>query len=468
MPSSPPERLHLRPDTVAALDRLLAERQTTTRTPSLVAAVQRDGRLAWTGQAGADDDLGAPERVAFRIGSITKTFTAVLVLRLLDEGRLGLNDRLDVFVPGTAFGDRTLAQLLSHDGGVTSEAGDPWWERVAGRSWEALLAEVAARPTSVIGDAGRRFHYSNLGFAALGRVVGVSRGTSWFEAVRAELLEPLGMTGTSFHPVAPHADGYAVHPYADVLHREPHTDTAAMAPAGQLWSTLADLAVWAQILRSGQAADHRLLAAETVTQMREWRTIARDRLAGTGREGYGLGLRLHADGDRLLIGHHGSMPGFTSGLVIDAATGDAGISLGNSTAGYGDLAGDLLTELQRLEPAPPPAWRALPPGTVPADLLGCLGVWFWGPRPHALRLVGADTLELGPADGAAGRGARFVRDPSGRWRGLDGYYAGEELTLPEPPGDAAGAVLRIATFVFTRSPYDPAADLPGGPGDGWR
>lgn len=118
------------------------------------------------------------------------------------------------------------------------------------------------------------------------------------------------------------------------------------------------------------------------------------------------------------------MPGFHSGLVIDIATGDTGMSLANSTAGPGDVAGALLATLQECEPKPAPAWQPLPAGTVSPELLGCLGVWFWGPRPHTLRLVGADTLELGPVDGA-GRGSRFVRNATGRWRGLDGYYADE-------------------------------------------
>lgn len=206
-PISRRQTTRLRADTDDALRTVLAEAQASSRTPYLVGAVQRDGQLCFHGAAGnLGEHAGGlatnPATVSFRIGSITKTFTAVLVLRLRDDGRLSLDDRLDAHLPGTAFGDRTLAQLLSHAGGVTSEAGQPWWERVDGRDWDALVADVAGRPGSVIGGAGRRFHYSNLDFAALGRVVEVLHGMTRFEALRAELLDPLGMRHTTYSACA--------------------------------------------------------------------------------------------------------------------------------------------------------------------------------------------------------------------------------------------------------------------------
>src|SRR5690606_22201243 len=113
--------------------------------------------------------------------------------------------------------------------------------------------------------AGRRHHYSNPGMALLGLVVERTRGAFWFDVLEHEVLRPLGMDRTTYHPKAPHAQGYAVHPYADVVLREPHTDTGAISPAGQLWSTLTDLSRWCRFLLGETGG---VLSPATVEEMR--------------------------------------------------------------------------------------------------------------------------------------------------------------------------------------------------------
>ena len=130
------------------------------------------------------------------MGSITKTFVAVCVLRLRDAGRLDLTDRFGTHVPGSALDDVTIEQLLTHAAGTQAETPGPWWERTPGGDWEALVAS----PVGQRFRAGRRFHYSNVGYAALGRLLEVHHGRGWFDVVRDELLEPLGMTRTTTRP----------------------------------------------------------------------------------------------------------------------------------------------------------------------------------------------------------------------------------------------------------------------------
>jgi hypothetical protein len=90
-----------------------------------------------------------------------------------------------------------------------------------------------------------------------------------------------------------------------------------------------------------------------------------------------------------------------------------------------------------------------------------LGVWFWGPAPHALRAFPGGRLHLGPLPGRPGRASRFARRPDGTWVGLDGYYAREVLRIADDHLD-------VGTFIFTRTPYDPEAPVPGGVDDrGW-
>jgi hypothetical protein len=124
------------------------------------------------------------------------------------------------------------------------------------------------------------------------------------------------------------------------------------------------------------------------------------------------------------------------------------------------LSTDLLNLLAEHEPPTPAEWR---PVKIPTGVLEILGPWYWGPAPFALRAVGNELLELQPV-GHGGRGSRFRPADTGEgetWVGLDNYYAGETLRVRR---NAAGDIvdLDLASFVLTRTPYDPEANVPGG------
>src|SRR4051812_6852383 len=173
------------PSTARTLLARTARVQRDGRAPSLVAGVVRDGGLAWSTGRG---DVSEPHTdVQYRLGSISKTVTAVAVMRLRDEGRLGLDDPLEQHVPGTPLGERTVGQLLSHLAGATSESPGGWWERVPGGS----LEELRLGDADVVLGAARRFHYSNLGYGLLGELVARQRRQSWEDVVRDEVLSPL-------------------------------------------------------------------------------------------------------------------------------------------------------------------------------------------------------------------------------------------------------------------------------------
>jgi CubicO group peptidase (beta-lactamase class C family) len=434
------------PSTARLLLARTARVQRDGRAPGLVAGVVRDGGLAWS--AGRGDVPGPHLDVQYRLGSISKTLTAVVVLRLRDEGRLALDDPLDRHVPGTPFGDRTVGQLLSHLAGAAAESPGQWWERTPG----GALEDLALDDDAVVLGAARRFHYSNLGFGLLGELVARLRGRSWEDAVRDEVLLPLGMRRTTPRPVAPAAPGLAVHPWADVVLPEPEHSAGVMAAAGQLWATLADLAALAVFLL-GDTGD--VLAPATLEEMA---VPAGVDAAAPGWSAYGLGLQsLRVDG-RTLTGHGGSMPGFLAGVLVDREEGTGGVMLANTTSGLDPLVPGLLADLRAAEPRIPEPWRPSPP-PVPLDRLG---VWFWGPAPYVLRALPGGLLHLGPLPGRAGRASRFVPGPDGTWRGLEGYFAGEPLRLADDHLD-------LGTFVLTRTPYDPAAPVPGGVDEeGWQ
>ncbi|MFI9204187.1 serine hydrolase domain-containing protein [Streptomyces sp. NPDC053048] len=449
----------LLPATRRALLHRLATGQAEGRTPSLVGAVMRDGRMVWSEGRGSVDGAEPGADTQYRIGSITKVFVAVLVMRLRDEGLLALDDRLGTYVDTTEGGGATIAQLLSHTAGLAAETGGPWWERTDG-GLRPELADIFGERAQRH-EAGRLHHYSNPGFALLGALVERLRGEDWYEVLRREVLQPLGMDRTTLAPLAPHAEGWAVHPWADVLLPEPAVDTGRMAPAGQLWSTAADLCRFAAFLMNG---DDRVLGAASLAEMRTPETEPQgpDRAGG-----YGLGMQLSWRDGRFLCGHAGTMPGFVAGLWISHQDGVAAVALGNATSHLHvpAVAADLVCTVAEHEPRIPEPWRPL--GAVDPALLALTGPWYWGAAPFALRLGADRELRLTPLDGA-GRAARFHPEADGTWTGLDGYYAGETLTVVR---DAGGAVshLDIGTFVLTREPYGPGDAVPGGVDTGgWR
>src|SRR5215212_647428 len=433
------------PTTARVLLARTARVQRDGRAPGLVAGVVRDGGLAWS--AGVGEVPGEHTDVQYRLGSISKTVTAVVVMRLRDEGRLHLDDPLEQHLPGTPLGDRTVGQLLSHLAGASAESPGGWWERTPGGSRDDLgLGE-----TDVVLGAARRFHYSNLGFGLLGELVARMRGTSWEDAVAAEVLAPLGMDRTTPRPVAPAAEGRAVHPWADVVLPEPEHHGGVMAAAGQLWASLTDLGQFAAFLL-GDTGD--VLAASTLEEM----TVpAGVDSSAPGWSAYGLGLQVIRLDGRTLVGHGGSMPGFLAGVFVDREEQTGAVSLANSTAGLDPLVFGLLTDLRASEPRIVEAWT---PSPSPVEL-DRLGVWFWGPSPVLLRAVAGGLLHLGPLPGRTGRASRFAPREDGTWRGLDGYYAGEILRIAEDHLD-------LGTFILTRTPYDPEAPVPGGVDErGW-
>ncbi|GAA2525792.1 serine hydrolase domain-containing protein [Winogradskya humida] len=437
--------LELLPGTRRALLHKLATAQVQGRVPSIVAAVIRDGDVVWSDARGTVNGDVPDGNTQYRIGSITKTFVAVLVLRLRDAGRLALTDPFSLHLPGVAPDGITIRDLLAHTAGLACESPGPWWERTPG----TLRPELA----DVLGDdplrhpVGERFHYSNPGYALLGALVSKLHDEPWDAVLQREILEPLGMTRTTPHPLAPHATGWAVHPWADVLLPEPAQDTGLLSSAGQLWSTTTDLARFAAFLLTDPAAQ-------------DMRIPSSPSEATSLDSPYGLGMQLlHRDG-RLLAGHTGSMPGFLATVWVSPDDNLGAVVLSNTTTGLtvGTLTAELLQIVTDREPRIPSPWQPL--ASVDPRVLELAGPWYWGPQGYALRPLADGFVELASLTGKTG--IRFRPTTAVEtWEALNGYFAGEHLRVIR---DAAGAVthLDVGSFVFTRQPYDPASPIPGG------
>jgi hypothetical protein len=342
---------------------------------------------------------------------------------------------------------------------LPAEPAGPWWERHGGSTWDELVVPGLRS----LWPPGERFHYSNLGYAVLGRLVEMAHGRAWDEVLRDELWGPLGMASTGRLPAGPRATGYAVHPHADLVLAEPVAAYRAMGPAGEVWSTPTDLvrfASWLAGLGPG-AHDDGVLPLEWRREMARPRAVVDE--PGAPFAAWGIGVSIHqvprddSPGWRL-VGHGGSVPGFTAEVRVDVATGAAVAACGSSTAGYGDA--QFLLELLDVnergsEPTGAPASGARE--TRPDDA-GLAGTWYWGPVPFTASLD-AGRLRLETA-GRQGRGTVFARDDDGEWVGVGGgYWLGERLRVVRGSGAEA---LDVGTFHLTRTPYDPATAVPGG------
>ncbi len=463
----------LRESTTDRLLHLLAREQVDRRLPSVVAGLVRDGRLVWWAARGSTSGPGEPPSAPapttrYRIGSITKPLVATALMRAHDEGLLHLEDPVGRHLPELGsdradVGALTVGQLLGQASGLQAEndGAGPWWERTPGGDWAALAPALTAdarrhRP-------GTRFHYSNTGFAVLGELLARLRGRPWHEALRADVLDPLGMDRAGFRRDEDSAAGLAVHPWADVVLPEPEHDAGAMAPAGQVWASVPDMARFAALL-AGSPTAAGVVSDEALRLMTTPQAVDDPRGAGWG-VGYGLGVQVWNLGGRRLVGHGGSMPGFIAGLQVDVASGDGVVAMTSSTTGFGDLPLRLLDTLAEAEPRLPEPWS---PSPVADDVLELVGPWYWGPSPLVVRSEADGFLLEGL--GRPGRSSRFRRSPAGdgTWVGLDAYYAGERLRVFRD-GDGRPSHLDLATFRLTRTPYDPSADVPGGVDEGgWR
>ena len=440
------------------------------RVPALSAAAGRGGEVVWT-EVAAASWAGAPTpEHAFRIGSITKPMVAVAVLRLVAEGGVALADPVGKYLPDAPGRDATIRHLLTHTSGLQSEFPGSWWERHGGPTWD----ELAASGVEELWEPGERYHYSNPGFAVLGRLVEVVRGSTWDKVLREELWEPLGMTATGRVPVGPQVTGYAVHPHADLVHHEPVPEYRAAGPAGELWSTPTDLVRFGMWLVGGEAdrdAGEAVLSRSLRRHLAVPRVVVDDEgpAGGPWPTAHGLGVRVRQDGAVRTVGHGGSVPGFTADLRADAVTGDVVAVCGSSTLGFGGGTG-LLAALQgtgAAVPLPPEDSHDAVAQAIGRGVAGpgeITGTWYWGPSPYTVSVRAGGRVELRAQGG--GRGTVFDV-VEGVLRGVEGgYWLGERLAVRE--ADGAPVALDVGTFHFTRTPYDPETAVPGGvDASGW-
>ncbi|MCO5971234.1 serine hydrolase domain-containing protein [Actinoallomurus soli] len=313
--------------------------------------VDRGGLVHAAGHGVARLDGDRPDAAtAFRIASMTKSFTAASIMTLAAEGAVRLDDPVGRYVPEfgavrpptTDSPQVTVGMLLSMAGGLPTD--DPWADRQESMSREEFgrLLTGGVRFVSVPGTG---FEYSNLGYAVLGRVIEAASGTPYHEFVERRLLRPLGLTATGFDTSVAAPSGVATgHSRLDGRwHPEAFSDPGVFSAIGGLFSTVEDLARWMRWLadafpaRDG-ADDGPLRRASRRDMQQVHRAVSPPRPAGRPGDGsmpvtvgYGYGLMIQQDPVwGTVVAHSGGYPGFGSHMRWHLRTGLGVVVLTNA------------------------------------------------------------------------------------------------------------------------------------------
>ena len=420
------------------------------RLPSVSAGLACRGEVLLreaVGLAHVAPDVEATPDTQYRIGSITKTFTAAAALALCDDGALDLDADVRELLPSLRGRGITLRRLLSHSSGMQREPQGDIWDTLEMPDRAQLLASFPE--TEQVLRPGEEWHYSNLAYAVVAELVQQAAGEPCTDVIDRRLLAPLGLSRTTWQPAEPVAQGYAVDPYDDTVHEEAHVDLGAGSAIGQLYSTQDDLLRWGAFLAGDGAG---ILATPTLEAMHAPHAITDP---WRWARGWGLGIALHRRGDHVLGGHDGAMPGHLSALVWSRPRGIVAVALTNTAARARptELALELAAGALDALPSDEPPWR--PSAAVPPEVAGLLGRWWAEGWEFELAWRGDELQAVLLADPARPP-ARFAPEGDDRWRTIAGRERGELLRVTR---DDKGRVERLhwATYPMTRAhePFSP-------------
>lgn len=314
----------------AAADRLAAEAMSQTGAAGLTVAVARNGKVILSkgyGLAEVEHGVPADGDSLFRMGSITKQFTAAAIMRLVENGKLGLDDPITKCLPeyNTQGRQITIRHLLTHTSGIKSYTDlkqvmvdEP--ERKL--THQELIGMVEDEPLAF--EPGTRFVYCNTGYYLLGMIIETVSGRDYCEYLREEFIEPLGLAHTrcdsNSEIIKGRAQGYAV--AGKELQNDRGFATSTPFAAGMLLASARDLVVWAEALAAGK-----VVSPESFKQM-----ATAHALADGGPNDYGFGLVIDSLDGHARIYHGGGIFGFNAMLVHFPDDGLTIAAMSNSQA----------------------------------------------------------------------------------------------------------------------------------------
>jgi CubicO group peptidase (beta-lactamase class C family) len=310
-----------------SLDSVIAKTVAENAVGSVTIGVVVGSSLVWAksyGDADMERHIQASQDTVYRVGSITKQFTATMLLRLEQAGNVHLSDPVERYFPEvnrikgrwTGAPPITLFQLATHTAGLAMEPDDLTTYMVGPVSeWENVLIR-ALEHTSFIYEPGTRYSYSNIGYAILGAALSRAAHESYTEYVTKNILLPLGMVHSVFEPDQETrlnlAKGYAYdegHIDTQRPERE-HRGRGYKVPNGALYTNVGDLSKFLAFEMG--FGPQTVLKAQTLEDIHK-RVISADLL----QNGYGIGFQARSQGDLLLIGHDGDVAGYEAGAYFE-------------------------------------------------------------------------------------------------------------------------------------------------------
>ncbi len=312
-------------DAIAAIDQWLSGQHDFDRLPGISVAIVKDQNIVWSKAYGfADEEKKIPMQptTVCSICSISKLFTSVAIMQLVEQGKLRLDDSINTVLPSFNLkqqfpesGQITIRSLLTHSSGLPRESDFPYWSAPDFNfpSEKEVKEKLGSQQT--LYPASTYFQYSNLGMTLLGELVEHISGMPYEQYVEENILKPLRLADT--HPYLPAkekmATGYSA------IHRDGHRDkipyfqAKGIAPAAGFSSTAEDLARFAswqfRLLANG---GKEILKASTLRDMQRVQFLDPD-----WKTAYGLGFVVREVGGNTMVGHGGSCPGFLSSLIME-------------------------------------------------------------------------------------------------------------------------------------------------------
>lgn len=292
-------------------------------TASSSSAVVFDGKIVYTGAFGERDierDLPATPQTVYRIGSVTKLFTAVAVMQLVEQQRLSLDAKLIDFVPTISGAQNiTVRELLMHRSGIRDylDAAVSSGRVAAATTPQAIVADAAEGSTEA--PPGTQYSYSNTNYVLLGLIIEKVTGEPLHDYYRRHIFTPAGMTST-YAGTAP-SDAQLAVGYTLSQGRAPLSpgDASWYYACGDILSTAEDLARFDIALMT-----NKLVRKATLEEM-----LSSAQATGEPRVSYGLGIMEFPFGTQTIAGHHGGLPGFEADDEMILKDGFAVITLGN-------------------------------------------------------------------------------------------------------------------------------------------
>ena len=286
--------------------------------PGLSIGIVHDQELVWSrgfGFSDPDTKTPATTQTLYRIASITKVFTATAIMQLRDAGKLKLDDPIGKYLSWYKIKNRhpgsptaTIRHLLTHTSGLPRESAFPYWVDFQFPTREQIRQTLPDQETAY--PVNTKWKYSNLAVTLAGEIVEAVSNEPYADYIRKHILDPLEMHSTAVFPTEEHkkrlARGYGRRLPDGSCMVMPYTDSRGLAPAANMASNVEDLARFISLqFRDEPVGARQILSGSSLREMHQIHWIQPD-----WKSGWGLGFGVKRLGNRIIVGHGGSLAGY--------------------------------------------------------------------------------------------------------------------------------------------------------------